>query len=29
MLPALTAEAYALHRAPLERELESADAPRG
>jgi hypothetical protein len=28
MLPALTAEAFTLHRAPLERELESADAPR-
>jgi len=28
MLPALTAEAFALHRAPLERELEAADAPR-
>jgi hypothetical protein len=29
MLPALTAEAFALHRVPLERELEAADAPRG
>ncbi len=26
LLPALTDEAFALHRAPLERELESADA---
>jgi hypothetical protein len=29
LLPALTAEAFALHRAPLERQLEAADAPRG
>ncbi len=28
LLPALTDEAFALHRAPLERELGSADAPR-
>jgi hypothetical protein len=28
LLPALTAEGFALHRAPIERELESVDAPR-
>jgi hypothetical protein len=28
LLPALTDEAFALHRAPIERELERADAPR-
>jgi hypothetical protein len=28
LLPALTDEAFALHRAPLERRLEVADAPR-
>jgi Domain of unknown function (DUF1802) len=28
LLPALTDEGFALHRAPIERELESADAPR-
>lgn len=28
LLPALTDEAFALHRAPLEHELESADAAR-
>lgn len=28
LLPALTTEAFALHRAPLERELEVADASR-
>jgi hypothetical protein len=27
LLPALTDEAFALHRAPLERQLEAADAP--
>jgi hypothetical protein len=27
LLPALTDEAFALHRAPLEHELEAADAP--
>jgi hypothetical protein len=29
MLPTLTDEAFALHRAPIERELDAADAPRG
>lgn len=28
LLPALTGEAFALHRAPIERELDAADAPR-
>jgi hypothetical protein len=29
LLPALTPEAFVLHRAVVERELETADAPRG
>jgi hypothetical protein len=29
VLPALTADAFALHRAALERELETTDAARG